>query len=60
MNCYVCAQSGQQQMAAGLFRFCSVGLCTDHVADVQKHDQGGMHYPCNHRIAATASDYPAQ
>ena len=56
MNCYVCGQSGQQHMAAGIYHFCSVALCAEHIADVQKHDQGGMHYTSNHRIAATAND----
>lgn len=54
MNCYVCAQSDKQQIAVGVCRFCGVALCTEHVADVQKHNQGGMHYTCNHRIAAIA------
>ena len=56
MNCYVCVQSGQEQTAAGICRFCSVALCASHMADVQKHNQGGMHYTCNHRIAVTASE----
>ena len=56
MNCYVCGQLGHQRMAAGTCRFCSVALCADHIADVQKQNQGGMHYTCNHWIAATASD----
>lgn len=35
MNCYVCVQSGQEQTAVGICRFCSVALCADHMADVQ-------------------------
>ena len=55
MNCYVCSRSGKQEAANGICRYCGIALCAEHLADLQKHNQGGMHYPCNHRVAALTS-----
>jgi hypothetical protein len=31
MNCHECARAGIERSAIGLCRFCSVGLCKDHL-----------------------------
>jgi hypothetical protein len=33
MNCFVCAQSGVEQVAVGLCHCCSAGLCNEHTLE---------------------------
>ncbi len=52
MNCYVCAQAGEQRAAVGICRHCYVALCMDHLRESQDHRQGGLNWTCRHLLCA--------
>lgn len=47
MHCYMCAIEGTQQNAVATCKFCSVGLCLEHVAE-DYAEPYPMRYTCNH------------
>ena len=50
MNCYVCAQRGEELTAVALCLSCGATLCMRHLAERQSHNQGGMKYGCDHSL----------
>lgn len=48
MRCYMCAREGRKEEATGLCRHCQVALCMRHLSEAEDHNQGGMHWTCNH------------
>jgi hypothetical protein len=47
MNCHECARAGNERPAIGLCRFCSVGLCKDHLV-ASFHGSVWPQYACDH------------
>jgi hypothetical protein len=48
MVCYVCAQHQETKEALAVCRSCSVGLCYDHLAELQGYRVGGEDLSCPH------------
>jgi hypothetical protein len=50
MNCYVCASSGNRELAVGVCRACGVGLCLAHHRESVEHPgPGGTFLSCIHQ-----------
>lgn len=50
MNCYVCARADKEETAVAICRFCSVALCVAHLAELQRVNQGGISWTCDHKM----------
>ncbi len=49
MNCFECARSGSDRTAVALCRYCSAGLCLDHLREAAgDRSRGGIHTSCSH------------
>jgi hypothetical protein len=48
MQCYECARAGVERAAAGLCRYCLVGLCPAHLAEVAIPQYPVPAYTCQH------------
>lgn len=51
MRCYECARVGVEAVAVGLCRYCLIGLCLAHLADVTVPQYPVPKYTCHHRVA---------
>ena len=51
MTCYVHAVSGSEVSAVAICRNCGVGLCLEHVQNLQAHRPGGSELGCNHMMS---------
>lgn len=47
MDCHECARTGTERAAVGICRFCSVGLCKDHLV-AAFHARTVPQYGCDH------------
>ena len=47
MNCHECARTGADQVAVSICRFCSVGLCKEHLV-AAFHARTIPQYGCDH------------
>ncbi len=47
MDCHECARAGTERIAVATCRFCSVGLCKDHLVEAF-HSRTIPQYGCEH------------
>ena len=53
MNCYVCAEAGEDTVAVGTCRNCNIGLCLEHMREAdQEPRRGGLYLGCIHDLEA--------
>jgi len=53
MNCYMCAREGRNQEAVAVCKYCSVGLCLDHLEADCAFSYPAPRYSCNHPSPST-------
>ncbi len=55
MRCFECDLVGDGRAAVALCRFCFVGLCSRHLADVSRNRRTFPQYACHHDLTAGAA-----
>jgi hypothetical protein len=53
MHCYMCARDGRKQDAVSTCKYCSVGLCLEHLEDDYAFQYPSPRYSCNHPTPST-------
>jgi hypothetical protein len=59
MNCFECARAGSDRTAVALCRYCSAGLCLNHVREAASDRYRDSRYSCLHETWHVAS-WPQQ
>ena len=50
MICYIHAREGLEVQAVATCRNCGVGVCLEHMAEIEERKPGGVEYGCPHDL----------